>query len=59
MLPLILEVPYSRSTKVIGTSTTRIPELTVRRAMSTWKQYPCEATLCSSRARSVLARNTR
>ncbi len=38
MLPLIFEVPYSRSTKVIGTSTTRIPDATVRRAMSTWKQ---------------------
>jgi hypothetical protein len=36
--PLILEIPNSRSTNVIGTSTTMKPSLIVRQVKSIWKQ---------------------
>ena len=38
MARLILEFPISRSTKVIGTSTTLSPARTARQVRSTWKQ---------------------
>src|SRR4029450_1462263 len=48
---LIFESPYSRSMKVIGTSTTRKPAFSARQARSTWKQYAAEGRLCSPRPR--------
>ncbi|COX47409.1 Uncharacterised protein [Mycobacterium tuberculosis] len=36
--PLILDTPSSRSVKVIGTSVTTNPLLTVRQVRSIWKQ---------------------
>src|SRR4029079_4259616 len=55
MSPLILESPISRSTKVMGTSTTRSPPRTARVVRSTWKQYPWDATSCSPMARRAEA----
>src|ERR1700732_1181900 len=42
--PLIFDTPNSRSTKVIGTSTTVNPSLIVRQVRSIWKQDPLEST---------------
>lgn len=59
MSRLILDAPSSRSTNVIGTSTTRAPARTARHAMSTWKQYPRDATSPSVIWRSRSARYAR
>jgi hypothetical protein len=56
MARLILDVPCTRSTNVIGTSTTRSPARSARIARSIWKQYPCDSTSSSAIARSVVAR---
>src|SRR5262250_1387889 len=53
---LIFDVPCTRSTNVIGTSTTRSPARSARTARSIWKQYPWDCTSSSAIARSVCAR---
>ena len=49
-------LPTSRSTKVIGTSTTVRPALTARQVRSVWKQYPRDSTSCRPMVRSASAR---
>ena len=56
---LILDSPRSRSTNVIGTSTTRKPARQACQARSTWKQYPCEATSPSGSAARTSLRYAR
>src|SRR5215468_9975890 len=56
---LILLAPRWRSSNVIGTSVTVSPAAMVRRARSTWKQYPWESTSSRPMRRRVLARKAR
>ncbi len=56
MALLILLVPRTRSTKVIGISATVRPARTARKVRSIWKQYPCDIISPRESLRSVAAR---
>ncbi len=52
----IFEVPTSRSTNVIGSSTRRSSACTIRKAVSFWKAYPLARMPSMSIASRVEAR---
>ena len=56
MLRLILEVPNSRSTKVMGTSAMGKPSLRALYFISIWKAYPMKWMWSSRMVRNVSAR---